>query len=485
MKPATKQNEPIHSSAYITELEAKVKELEEECATNQICHNFLSESKDLVCIANLEGYFTYVNPSFTQVLGYSKKELLTEPYITLVHPEDATKTFMDIDLIQFSKNPTIKFENRYFTKAGKVVYLEWVSTIDEHANKVYAIGRDITIKKETEERLKRSERLLNESQRISKTGSWSFDFSTNTLFWSDEMYAIYQISTTIKGIDLNDAFVEQLTPQEREYWHKLIQNAITRGETYSLERFIEFADGTSKWIKETGRPVKDEHDRVFKIEGIAQDITEQKSAQEVILNNVREKEILIKEVHHRVKNNLQVISSLLNLQAALFDDKRLKSAIFDSQQRIKSMATVHDLLYRSSDLSLIDFSEYIQNLIHEIVNSYKSPDQNITINIEIENLHYSIDKAVPLGLFVNEIVTNSLKHGFKNRNEGKVSCSMHALKNGKQHMEISDNGNGITTKNKEKDKSLGMMLIDNLAEQLDGTLVKSTSKNGTQYALTF
>jgi PAS domain S-box-containing protein len=485
MRSAIEQDQHVNSSAYISELEVKVKELEEQCASNQIYQHFFNESKDLACIANLEGYFTYVNPSFTQILGYSKKELLTEPYITLVHPEDAGKTFMDIDLIHFSKNPTIKFENRYFTKSGKIVYLEWMSTIDEHANKVYAIGRDITIKKEIEERLQRSERLLNEAQRISKTGSWSFDFSTNQLFWSDEMYAIYQISTSIKGIDLNDAFVEQLTPQEREHWHKLVQNAITRGETYSLERFIEFADGTSKWIKETGRSVKDEHDRVFKIEGIAQDITEQKSAQEVILNNVREKEILIKELHHRVKNNLQVISSLLNLQAALFDDTRLKSAIFDSQQRIKSMATVHDLLYRSSNLSLIDFSEYVQNLIHEIVNSYKSPDQHITINIEIEHLHYSIDQAVPLGLFVNEIVTNSLKHGFKDRNEGHVSCSMHALKNGKQRMEISDNGNGMATKNKTKDKSLGLMLIDNLAEQLDGTLVKSTSKNGTQYALTF
>jgi two-component sensor histidine kinase len=90
---------------------------------------------------------------------------------------------------------------------------------------------------------------------------------------------------------------------------------------------------------------------------------------------VREKEILIKELHHRVKNNLQVISSLLNLQAALFDDDRLKHAIQDSQQRIKSMATVHDLLYQSSNISLIDFSEYIQNLIQEIVNSYKLPHQ--------------------------------------------------------------------------------------------------------------
>ena len=485
MKSAIEKNTLSNSTAYIAELEARVSELEKQCTGNQIYQHFFNESKDLACIANLEGYFTYVNPSFTETLGYSKKELLTEPYITFVHPEDARKTFLEVELIRFNKNSTIKFENRYFTKSGKIVYLEWMSTIDEEANKVYAIARDITVKKEIEERLQRSERLLNEAQRISKTGSWSFDFSTNQLFWSDEMYSIYQISSSVKGIELNDAFVEQLTPNEREYWHKLIQNAITRCETYTLERFIEFPDGTSKWIKETGRPVKDEHDRVYKIEGVAQDISEQKSAQEVILNNVREKEILIKELHHRVKNNLQVISSLLNLQAALFDDIRLKNAIYDSQQRIKSMATVHDLLYRSSNLSLIDFSEYIQNLINEIVNSYKCPEQQITVNINIEQVHYPLDKAVPLGLFVNEIVTNSIKHGFKNRKEGELKCTMNHLKNGKQRMEISDNGNGMTSNNKSKTKSLGLMLIDNLAEQLDGTLVKSTSKNGTQYALTF
>ena len=118
-------------------------------------------------------------------MGYSKKELLTEPYIAFVHPEDARKTFLEVEFIRFNKNSTIKFENRYFTKSGKIVYLEWMSTIDQEANKVYAIARDITVKKEIEERLQRSERLLNEAQRISKTGRWSFDFSTNQLFWSD------------------------------------------------------------------------------------------------------------------------------------------------------------------------------------------------------------------------------------------------------------------------------------------------------------
>jgi PAS domain S-box-containing protein len=485
MKTLTIQEREVDSVQF-NEMEKRIHDLEDQCATNQIYQHFFNESKDLACISNLEGYFTFVNPSFSEILGYSKKELLTQPYLNFVHPDDAKKTFMEIELIRFSKNPTVKFENRYFAKSGKLVYIEWMSTIDEHANKVYAIGRDITIKKEIEARLQRSERQLNEAQRISKTGSWSFDFSTNQLFWSEEMYSIYQINNTIKGIELNDAYTEQLTANEREHWHKVIHNAITRCETYSIERFIEFPDGTNRWIKETGRPVKDEHDRIYKIEGIAQDISEQKSCQEVILNNVREKEILIKELHHRVKNNLQVISSLLNLQAALFDDDRLKHAIQDSQQRIKSMATVHDLLYQSSNISLIDFSEYIQNLIQEIVNSYKLPHQEIHIDLQVEPLHYTIEKAIPLGLFVNEIVTNSLKHGFHNRKDGEISCKLNNLPNGKHQMEIADNGNGIQhTKNQTAQKSLGLMLIDNLAEQIDGTLVKSSSKDGTRYTLTF
>jgi PAS domain S-box-containing protein len=481
MKPKVCLTNDISDNLYLK----KTVPVNKNSTINSINDYYLNESSDLVCLANFNGYFTYINPAFVTLLGYSKKQLLTQPFSDFIHPEDIERSWGEIELLKKTGRKSIKFENRYFTSEGKIVYLEWMGTIDFKSNVIFAIGRDITDKKEIEQQLLMKERLLIEAQSISKTGSWSFDFEQNKLYWSAEMYKIFEIDNEIIGYELHQKYIQTLSDEERKSWVNLVIKSINKFQSFSFERKLSLPSGEHRWIKETGIPVKDSSNRVHKIEGIVQDITEQKEAQFTIIQNISEKELLIKELHHRVKNNMQVISSMLNLQANLVNHDELKEVLYECQQRIKSMASVHDLLYKSNNLSEINFSSYIQNLLSDVVQSYKYPNQNIEIEMSINDVNYSLDKAVPLGLLVNEIVTNSVKHGFKERENGKISFKLACHKNGKNNIEISDDGQGIKKTQNNENKTMGMLLIENLLEQLDGSVKQTVNENGTSYKISF
>ena len=201
---------------------------------------------------------------------------------------------------------------------------------------------------------------------------------------------------------------------------------------------------------------------------------------------IHEKEVLIKEIHHRVKNNLQVITSLLSLQSSIIEDEESKTIFMHCQNRIHSMALIHEMLYQSNNFSKIDFNIYTTKLISELINSMTSSEENISYTISIENIELNINTAIPLGLLINEIVTNSLKYGFKNQSSGLISIELHHLKEKGYKMVIGDNGEGfsddITFKNA---KSLGLMLIQKLTIQLRGIIKREKELIGTNYTLLF
>lgn len=197
-----------------------------------------------------------------------------------------------------------------------------------------------------------------------------------------------------------------------------------------------------------------------------------------------EKEQLLKEVHHRVKNNMQIISSLLNLQSDKITDKKVLSLIRESQNRIKSMALVHEMLYKSQDLSKIALDKYIENLCKSIGDSYSVPESDIKFMYDFEeNLFFDIDKMILLGLILNEIISNSLKYAFPNQ-MGEISIVLR--KDGTKHnLLVSDNGIGLKRNfDLERDSHLGIQLIYMLAEQLDGN-VNCDNSNGVSYSLVF
>ncbi|WP_411031483.1 sensor histidine kinase [Spongiimicrobium sp. 3-5] len=205
-----------------------------------------------------------------------------------------------------------------------------------------------------------------------------------------------------------------------------------------------------------------------------------------IEQRIKEKETLLREVHHRVKNNLQTVSSLLSLQSRSIKDEKVKNLIKSSQNRVISMAMVHEMLYMRDDLTKIEYKSYVQELTEYLVRSVKGVKNNINLNIDIPDIKLGIDTAIPLGLLINEAITNALKYGIKDDAAGEIHIALKKEDTQEYVLSIGDNGVGFPEAiNFKNTKSLGLKLIHNLARQLKGSITRDGSKKGTNYIVKF
>lgn len=215
------------------------------------------------------------------------------------------------------------------------------------------------------------------------------------------------------------------------------------------------------------------------------EITERKRAEEQIKASLQEKEVLLKEIHHRVKNNLQIIYSLLDLQASQTDHPNARNALKDSQSRIRSMALIHERLYRSENLAQIDFAAYLDGLVSSLFHSYVMRTGTVGLRIDVSPLLLSIDKAVPCGLIVNELVTNALRHGFPDGHSGAMGVQMRPLDNRRILLRIWDTGIGFPVGlDFRQTTSLGLMIVNTLVGQLRGS-IDLHRENGTEFRIVF
>jgi PAS domain S-box-containing protein len=226
---------------------------------------------------------------------------------------------------------------------------------------------------------------------------------------------------------------------------------------------------------------------------VHQDITEQKQAQEQIRASLKEKEVLLKEIHHRVKNNLGIVSSLLQMQSRRIQDSQASIILRDSQNRIASIALVHEKLYRSEDLADIDFALYIPDLTTHLFDSYNVSSSQIKLNIQVDDASLDIETAIPCGLIINELVSNALKYAFPGNCGGEIHVRFYqeceplslGLQQGKLILIIQDNGVGLPEKfDSKKAKTLGINLVQGLVKQLRGKL-EIDSHQGTKFKITF
>jgi two-component system, sensor histidine kinase PdtaS len=218
---------------------------------------------------------------------------------------------------------------------------------------------------------------------------------------------------------------------------------------------------------------------------ILRDVTERMLVEERVKTSLREKEALLKEIHHRVKNNLQVVSSLLGLQSRSVADPETRKMFRESQNRIHSMALLHESLYQSENLSQVNFPDYIRELAAHLFHSYGVAAERIHLRTNLDRLALNLDTAVPCGLIVNELVSNSLKYAFPDGREGEIRIELRELRDGMARLVVADNGIGLrgdldwTTT-----KSLGLRLVRTLAQQL-GAKIDVVSDPGTEIQLTF
>ena len=231
-------------------------------------------------------------------------------------------------------------------------------------------------------------------------------------------------------------------------------------------------------------PIKDLNNQVIEVSGIGFDITENKINEEKITQSLKEKDVLLKEVHHRVKNNMQVISSILNLQSSYVKDTYALNLLKECQNRIKSMAFIHESLYQTKNFESVNFSEYVTTLSKNLVHTYSINTKKIKLILTLDKLYLSLDASIPCGLIINEIISNSLKYAFPDNRDGIIFVNLAVVKN-KVSIEVGDNGIGIPDSVDVKNtQTLGLQLVDTLVEQINGT-IKLIRKKGTIFSIEF
>ncbi|MBL0341933.1 MAG: PAS domain S-box protein [Bacteroidetes bacterium] len=310
--------------------------------------------------------------------------------------------------------------------------------------------------------------IFNENKEI----EWA-----NTGFTKMTGYTIEEI-TSLKGKNIKHyTFNEDVD--------ELIQNCILEKKSTVFESLIQKKDGTKIWASNTLTPIFSENGELKKIVVIDMDITYRKMMEEQIRESLEEKGLLLREIHHRVKNNLQIIISLFNLQSHYINDLKASEALKEGQDRIKSMALIHERFYQNDGLSRIDFDDYIKRLVENLYMSFNASPERILFDVEADKISLDIDTAVPCGLIINELVSNVFKHAFNETEKGTLSIKFHRIANDLIQLSISDSGKGLPAGfDFEEVDSLGMQLINALTNQLDGRMTLVAGK-GTTFVLEF
>ena len=293
---------------------------------------------------------------------------------------------------------------------------------------------------------------------------------------------------------LSDPFLwfRQLHPDDRDLCNREFARGCLTGGPFRAEFRALTRAADIVWIRGEARMVRDNDGRPLFIQGIAYDITESKRAEEAVRAHAEqmkaslaEKEVLLKEIHHRVKNNLQVISSLLKLQSGHVHDKAALDMFNESRGRIQTMALVHEKLYQSGNLSQIDFAAYVESLTTLLLRSYSSRGNWVTIEKEIREVSLGIDVAVPLGMIINELVSNSLKYAFPPDRAGRIRLELGRATNGFYFLTIADDGVGLPPDfDFTSTGTLGMQLVRMLTQQIGGT-IEISKIGGTEFRISF
>jgi PAS domain S-box-containing protein len=361
--------------------------------------------------------------------------------------------------------------------------LTLVGTVDNGCLvRIWGNQRDVTARMQSEREL----RLLAQTVTSAQDNVFITDLNEVILYVNEAVLRTYGYSeeelvgspvAMLRVSDVSADDIAAVKPATLDGgWNGEILNRKKDGTTFPIELW------TSVVRNDEGDPVA--------MVGVARDITERKRAEEQIRASLREKDVLLKEVHHRVKNNLQIISSLLNLQSEYIHDPEMLKVFNESQHRVKSMALVHEKLYRSSNLAEIDFGEYVRELSAQLIRSYGMELKGVELRVHAEQIALGIDRAIPCGIILNELVSNSLKHGFPNSHRGTVYIDVRAVPEHTMRLIVGDTGVGLPADfDMEAAESLGLKLVRMLAYQLQGELRLERSAallggvTGTEYTI--
>jgi len=475
-------------------LEADIKELrqaEEKLRESEEKFIALFEgAAEGILVADLKSRkFLYANPAICKMLGYTEMELKGMAMAD-IHPKDSLKHVISEFEAQARGEKILTKNIPCLRKDGTVIYA------DVKGNKVLIGGiecnvgffTDVTEQRRMDEELRDSEQRLKESEHryrilVENLPQKIFLKNKDSVYIScNENYArdLKIKPDKIAGKTDYDFYPKELADKYRADDKRIMAS----GKIEDIEeKYIQ--DGQEAWVHTVKTPVKDENGNIVSILGIFWDITESRQAAEKLKVSLEEKEVLLKEIHHRVKNNMQIISSLLRLQAANIKDEKIHEVFNEVHGRIRSMSLLYEMLYQSKDLARVDFAEYIKRLASHLISMHRAKMTAPSLRLGVSDVHLDIKRAIPCGLIITELISNSLKHAFPNGKKGEIVVEMHPNKEEKYKLVVSDNGVGFPEGlDFRQTKSLGMRLVVDLVNQLNGKIELRREK-GTEFRIEF
>jgi PAS domain S-box-containing protein len=462
--------------------ERKRAELESE--KNKMLLEAITGQTDVsILVRNKNGEHLFVNEKWKRVFGFEKIDVVGKKVNDLFDKSIADHiTKKDHEIINSGKQQL--FEERVLTIDGYRYFmvnkfpLKGIQGMEEA---VGGIGTDITELKEAEAKIQDAEQKLRDI----------VEHSTNLFYSHDTNHVLVYLSPQSKlffGYEPEEAkkrWTEFTTDNPvNQIGFEITQRAIDTGEPqppYEVE--LKRADGAIIWVEVNEAPLV-KNGKTELITGSLTDITDRKRAQAEIKKSLKEKETLLAEIHHRVKNNLAVVASMMQMQAHLSDDKRLGNDLIESVLRIKSMANIHEHLYQSKHFADLDFAMNLKTLVTDVINTMQV-NTELKIEFNCEKVLLNVSQAIPCSLIVNEVVTNIIKHAYDERDHGNVNVAL-SQADTRIKLEITDDGNGLPEDfSPESSNTLGLQLIKTLSEQLGANYQYLSEDIGCTFLLEF
>lgn len=485
--------EDENSTQFFTIMKDVTEKIEKERALQESLERYdivTKATSDVIWDADFEDDTVAYNSNIYYVFGYDEDEIIHDGawWLSNIHPDDRERVDREFKMAELANKDRVQSEYRFRCADGSYKYVNDRAYIlnDEHGNPVRMIGamQDITKQKEENIWLKLLESAItntNESIAI-LDGETKKSAGREILFVNE---AFQDMTGYKKEEVLGQSLLDFMSDQTDSNAVKRVLQLLAKGEACQIESAYQSKKGEQKWAHISFAPVLNSNNEFSHWICIGRDITEQRERERELRESLQEKETLLMEIHHRVKNNLAVVSSMMQLQAMEEADESLQRKLYDSVSRIRTMVTIHEMLYESGSFSKIDFSINLKKLVSMITETIHN-QKKIDVEFNCDEVELNVNQAIPSSLIVNEVVTNSLKHAFKERSDGKITIELREISNTVK-IQVKDNGVGLPGHFKNiGDSSLGLQLISVLSKQMNADYkFESSSEEGTVFTIQF
>lgn len=448
----------------------------------------IESSLDMIFTTNTKSQINKINSAAKNHFQYQQKEIIKKSFGMLFsNPKFEEEIIENLNLYNSYSGDVVMKRKDGSTFPALLSVSQLFNTEGTFLG-IMGISRDITelVSKELEIKKQASKlnSVIESSSHYFFTLNRNYRFTSFNKLFKDDVKKNYNVE-----LELFDDFFDLVKiAQDRnvlsvEYWKNIFGKAFN-GESVEFEIERNSIKGETYYREIYIHPIEDENGVIEEISGIGHDVTQKKLYEIELKKSLNEKEILLKEVHHRVKNNMQVISSILSLQSSYVTDKYVLDVLMESRNRIAAMASIHERLYRTTNLSDIRFSSYVQDLVESLVNTYELSEISVEVVFSLDEVFLSLNHAIPCGLILNELISNSLKYAFKGRKAGKIEVVL-ISKSEKISLSLADDGVGIPKDiSVENTDTLGLQLVSTLVEQMEGKLLLERN-NGTKFIISF